>query len=327
MRKRILGSLLLVGLLHGCGTGGDNIQENAGNQITGTTASVEADLLTTNIDSTSFPWNNVADGVLKRWAYESKLIPVKINGSSEASYALDTIEATLGETLFDRTSIANSDDTSVTSGLIVSMGTAVGPGGVVDSTACGNVSSAAGSPSIEGSIIDGTGRIDAKLYVNIGSTGCSPRKDIAVHEIAHALGMGAHFTGYGVGSVIGGNFWSVLKTIYSNPVGTRPENLTVYTGVASSDSLLFTSAMLSGKTFTYSSGTNTAVVTFNPNGTATRTTGASAPWSIGNDGKLILASESYTLTNVSSEGVLSGTWSGNYEGVVEYGEFTLAPIQ
>jgi hypothetical protein len=182
-------------------------------------AGVYTDLQTTNLSAAAFPWGGIADGKLKRWPYESGLIPVKTNGSSEALYALNLIESTLGKIIFDRTSIATANDADITRGLIVSMGTAVGPGGVVNSSSCGNVSALPGATNYPAGFVDASGSINAKLYINIGSTGCAAENRIAVHEIGHAIGLGSHFSGYGLGDVIGGNFWNVLKTLYFNPVG------------------------------------------------------------------------------------------------------------
>lgn len=219
--------LFVFSVLFGCGGGASS----STTPTTVTTSSVTADLVATNLNSTSFPWNMIADGKLKRWSYETGLIPVKTNGSTQATYALNLIEATLGKTIFDRTSIANTADSSITSGLIVSMGTAVDANGQVTSSACGVVSSAPSVPTISGNIIDATGKLNAKLYVNIGSSACTADlNQIATHEFGHAIGLGPHFTGFGIGDIIGGNFWNVLKTLYNNPIGSTISTINVSTG-------------------------------------------------------------------------------------------------
>lgn len=301
-RKRIVGGCLVAGMLalSGCGGGG-------GSKTTptvATSASVATDLTTTNLDSSTFPWNNIAAGKLKRWPYETSLIPVKINGASQATYALDLIETTLNKTIFDRTSIANTAENSITRGLIVSIGTAVGQDGVVDSTACGNVSSAPNSPYINGNIVDANGNISAKLYVNIGSAGCAANNTIAVHEFAHAIGLGKHFNGYGMNGITGGNFWNVLKTIYSNAVGATFANINIYTGVtegvATSGNIspptgvtdgaaTFTADMLAGKKLQQTFSSDPATFTFNTDGTilfSNSTTNTTGTWNISQDGIL-----------------------------------------
>ena len=229
--KSVLVGLSLLSLA-GCGGGSGN----PGSPVTPASptpsaASVYSDLETTNLSSSGFPWGNIADGRLKRWPYETSLIPVKANGSAEAIYAMNLIEATLGRTIFDRSSIASVADAGITRGLIVSMGTAVGPGGVVNSSACGNVSAAPGDTSYPTSFVDSNGNLGARLYINIGSSGCPAENRIAVHEFGHALGLGPHFSGYGLGDVIGGNFWNVLKTVYFNPVGATVGTIQAYVDV------------------------------------------------------------------------------------------------
>ena len=181
-------------------------------------------LRVTNLDGSGFPWNGAAAGRLKRWA-EGELIPVQLNGSSLAERALDEIETTLGRTLFDRSSLDGVAPSEVARGLIVSEGTAIGPGGVVDGNSCGHVSEGVGTTAWPQGFYDFSGEIAARLYVHISSSACDASLAVAVHEFGHALGMGAHFGGFGNGPAAGADFWNVLNAIYSNPVGAEAAQL------------------------------------------------------------------------------------------------------
>lgn len=322
MKRLIVLMLFAATAIVGCGGGGSSSSTSTPPTVA-TASSVTADLVTTNLNSSSFPWNMIADGKLKRWSYETGLIPVKTNGSTQATYALDLIEATLGKTIFDRTSIANTADSSITSGLIVSMGTAVDANGQVTSSACGVVSSAPSVPTISGNIIDANGKMNAKLYVNIGSSACTADlNQIATHEFGHAIGLGSHFTGFGIGDIISGNFWNIVKTIYNNPIGSTVSTINVYTGVIAGDPssgtispatggtgstpLVFTSSMLVGHTasvtattpytLAFSSTGNTVTLTRN----STQTAGT---WVINPAGTLTVTfptdSLTYTITAIN----------------------------
>lgn len=306
MKKLIALVLFATTALFGCGGGGGSSSTTSTTTTTTATASsVTTDLIATNLDSSSFPWNNVADGKLKRWSYETGLIPVKINGSSQATYALDLIEATLGKTIFDRTSIASTADSSITRGLIVSMGTAVGPGGIVDSSSCGNVSEAPGSTGYPSGFLSADGTISGKLYVNIGSAGCAAQNDIAVHEFGHALGMGAHFTGFGIGGIIDGNFWNIVKTLYNNTIGATTSTINVYTGVVAGNPSSGTIAAATGGT-----GSTPLVFTSSMLAGHTASVAASIPYTLafGASGNTV------TLTRNSTQ--ITGTWVINPAGTL-----------
>lgn len=181
----------------------------------------------TNLSESQFPWEGTAVGKLKRWAYESRLIPVKTGNVSFAEEALDEIEDKLGMIIFDRNSIASTDDIDITHGLIVSEGTAVGPGGVVDSHACGHVSRSPDATDYPSSFYNSDGVISTKLFINLSSSQCAADIDVAIHEFGHALGMGGHYHGFGLGSAIDGNFWNVLYNMYHNEIGTEKQGLSI----------------------------------------------------------------------------------------------------
>ena len=52
-------------------------------------------------------------------------------------------------------------------------------------------------------------------------------KDIIIHELGHALGLGAHFNGFGMDGIWDERAIAVLKAIYHNPVATPISELTV----------------------------------------------------------------------------------------------------
>lgn len=172
---------------------------------------------------------NLTGGALTRWDYAT-LIPVKLNGSAVAEEAINRIEAVLGRTIFDRTSIANTPEADITRGITVSEMTTVdrqlqylyGP----DWRPCGEQS----------------GTQNGKQHLDIGSSQCLPSTDIAIHEFAHALGMTGHYIAFGTGPSIGGGFWSVLKTMYSNAIGSTKANISVYWGVTENNTTGATTA-------------------------------------------------------------------------------------
>ncbi len=172
----------------------------------------------TNLNSKSWPWNGVADGMRKKW---NGLIPVKTNGIARAETALDRIEVKIGRKIFDRQSIAALDTAQIKRGIIVTEGTAVEP--KMNDNTCGNVGRAPKEYDYPRNFVDNkTGVIDTVLYVNLGSDFCDDRKkgetesDIAVHEFGHALGLGPHFEGFGIGPIISDAFWSVLVKLYND---------------------------------------------------------------------------------------------------------------
>ena len=256
--KKINHLLLLcfVFLFFNCGE--DSGDVGSSTEVVGE-AGILSNLRVTNLDDNGFPWYDI-DGlqaenadmfmILKSWNVDRNgLIPVKTNGYQLADQAMDLIEQQVGKTLFDRTSIANTPDGEITKGLIVSLGTALGPpGNTNDPNVCGHVSSGVGTtgyPSfglftdqdengsiqviIEDGWYDAEGTIDTVLYVHIDAPSCETEidLDLVVHEFGHALGMGAHFQGFGLGPAVDENFWNVLHTIYNNQAGTSEEDIVI----------------------------------------------------------------------------------------------------
>jgi hypothetical protein len=202
-------------------------EEGVSNENTENDLNVLNNMAKTNIVESGFPWNGSADGKLKRWDYDNQLIPVKTNGSKLAEDAMDEIEEKLGKTLFDRVSIQNIDDESIAHGLIVSEGSAIGPGGSIDRHTCGHVSGGLATTSFPYYFYDSNGSISTRLYIHISSSMCQADKDIAIHEFGHALGMGSHFQGFGLGPSIDKNFWDVLYNLYHNDIGLSKDGITI----------------------------------------------------------------------------------------------------
>ncbi|MCL1045695.1 hypothetical protein L2737_10200 [Shewanella electrodiphila] len=84
-------------------------------------------------------------------------------------------------------------------------------------------------------------KVDDKAYftnsnwhmVNLGSHNSICKnmdtitKDIIIHELGHALGLGAHFNGFGMDGIWDERAIAVLKAIYHNPIATPISELTV----------------------------------------------------------------------------------------------------
>lgn len=220
MLKRI--GFLSTLFLSACGGGNSDNSQVEGPE------GILKNIKTSNLDGNGFPWTGVAVGKLKRWDYMiDGLIPVKTNNVALSEQAMDRIEQEIGLVIFDRTSIENTSDNDVSRGIIVSSGTAIGPGGVVNENTCGMVSSGVGTTSFPSNFYNSSGNINTVLYVHLSSSGCTSSLNVAIHEFGHALVMGAHFEGFGIGDAIDNNFWNTLYNIYNNNVGTTESNLVI----------------------------------------------------------------------------------------------------
>ncbi|WP_156909434.1 hypothetical protein [Ottowia thiooxydans] len=180
----------------------------------------------TNLAGTSYPWNGRFAGMVKRWRLP---IPVKTNGEARAVPAMDAIEAKLGFTVFDRTSLANADETTITRGLVFRQGTSYLPVGGNPRSFCANVSDAPLSGGWSASMVS-PGELTGRIYVNLDNPQCVADAEIVIHEIGHAMGLATHFKGFGGeddDGAIGPEFWPVLATLYANPIGTPKASVVV----------------------------------------------------------------------------------------------------
>ena len=138
---------------------------------------------------------------------------------------MEAIEAKLGMVLFDRTSLNSVAVGNVTRGIVFSQGTSYLPTGADPQGFCANVSDGPYAPGFPGGFVRAPGEMSARLYVNLDNPKCTAGADVVIHELGHALGLGSHFQGFGNGPAISADFWSVLDTLYSNPIGTPKANI------------------------------------------------------------------------------------------------------
>ena len=206
MRIRVLAlvcsfSVILSTVLAGCGGGGEEGAAAAPGASSEDTSDAATRQTLANTNLNVGPGGGAALGTLKRWSLP---VPVKTNGDLRAAQAMDAIEARLGMTIFDRTSIAGTDDSSITRGLIVRTGT--GP----QSSLCGSADPGNGA----------TAEMTGVMFIDLDSPTCTASVGATIHEFGHTLGLFNHFQNFGIGNATGELFWRVLRTIYMNNIGT-----------------------------------------------------------------------------------------------------------
>ena len=109
----------------------------------------------------------------------------------------------------------------------ISYGTSYLPPGSTDyASYCANVSTGPGL----GNIIlpdNQNGIASSPVYINLGNGHCNVTQDIVTHEFGHALGLSAHFNGFGTGDSTSSVYFDVLATLYGNPQSTTANNIVV----------------------------------------------------------------------------------------------------
>jgi hypothetical protein len=226
--------------------------------ILGLCASVTAcsplmrDLEVANLDSHCRLWAafhanvEATDGRSKRWPTERELIPVEMPAAQSdrrrVERALLEIEQRLRgkpNTLFQR----DGKPQERGRGLVFSMKTACSSGSEPGYSLCGNVSRGRGEcgsplPAHNDRLYNAAGELDGLLWVNLDTRDIEATHECIVHELGHALGLGAHFPGFpGKDSEISEHFWDVLRTLYDNPPGTEKSRIAPSQNASASERL------------------------------------------------------------------------------------------
>ena len=186
-----------------------------------------------NTNDPKFPWSTVPGGQMgftKRWGLG--LIPVvyQDNGRDRVVMAMNQIETRLGK-IFDRQPYAQGQAQHlVQRGIVISTGTAMASDDTLPCNNCGNVSRGPNDTAYPANYFDPlTGIIDCVLYINLDSPDCTADVYTVLHEFGHALGLGEHFEGFGIGGehAVGTNIFPVLKTLYAHEPGTSHGSINV----------------------------------------------------------------------------------------------------
>lgn len=257
----------------GGGGGGSNSQAGASTSaasIVPTDDQIRADIATSQASSTGIPiWDtsdtytasplvnpykgSVSGTYSIRWYIERDgLIPViDLTGRAETTTALNNLEAAVGKKLFNRLPSTTST-TTFERGVIINNATPPQQGSGQENN-CGSLY--ANRSNFSSEFVDPTYVLDPPLNsswqaavdgnqvlnprptynidVDFSNNNCAPFEPLAEHELVHALGLAAHFDGFGEG---GGNCngalctdrtYPVLKPLYANPPMTQISAMTV----------------------------------------------------------------------------------------------------
>lgn len=156
-------------------------------------------------------------GRVKRWALDEGPIPVFLANDARAGAAVALINKVLERPVLNLVSSLGRAAVP-RAGLVVSPGTAARNPAKRREICIGNVSSGKGRTGWDGDTVDGDGRFQRLLCINIDSPeGRKATFDQVVHEFGHALGLGDHFPGFAEpdgAPAVDYAFWAALVRLY-----------------------------------------------------------------------------------------------------------------
>ncbi|MFH1524217.1 MAG: hypothetical protein ABIF04_04570 [Chloroflexota bacterium] len=146
--------------------------------------------------------------------------PIDINPNENADVlaAIENYERMTGGTVD-----FNIVDTDPLVGISVIEGDAIDGRG---QPGCGNVTNGRDAASDHVFQVDSDGIFNSLIYVHLGSSGCNHVQvgyetySIAEHEMAHALGIGEHFTDFNGNEGLSPNLKAVVVMLYNIPPET-----------------------------------------------------------------------------------------------------------
>jgi hypothetical protein len=150
-------------------------------------------------------------------------IDINPNGNADVLAAIENYERMTGGTVD-----FNIVDTDPLVGISVIEGDAIDGRG---QPGCGNVTNGRDAASDHVFQVDSDGIFNSLIYVHLGSSGCNHVQvgyatySIAEHEMAHALGIGEHFTDFNGNEGLSPNLNAVVVMLYNIPPGTDMSDL------------------------------------------------------------------------------------------------------
>jgi hypothetical protein len=145
-------------------------------------------------------------------------IEINPNGNADVLAAIENYESMTGGTV-----VFNIVDTDPLAGISVIEGDALDGSG---QSGCGNVTNQRDPASDHVFQVNNDGVFNSLIYVHLGSNGCNHTQvgyatySVAEHEIAHALGIGEHFTDFTGNEGLSPNLNAVIVRLYSIAPGT-----------------------------------------------------------------------------------------------------------
>lgn len=229
-------SLISMVMLSACGGGGGGGSggSNSSTANVSSEATIKSLLSSSNASNTYFPWNDsayaVCSGKTKRWNLPIEVRAPFASTSARATTAMNTIEAKLGFTVFNRSNLSTAPSGGFVGIIFSDAGQSYIPPGqtpVSGSTYEANVSAGPNLGNWPSAVLDANCAISTALYINLDNSSFTAGADVTVHEFGHALGLGEHFSGFGNGAAISKDFWDVLATLYGTNAGTTASTVTV----------------------------------------------------------------------------------------------------